>query len=83
MAKNVVDFEPHEALFASGKDALIFYRKIAKQAMHDLKKGGRIYLELNQYLAEEIKEIVTDAGFENVEIKVDMSGNKRMLRAIK
>lgn len=83
MAKNVVDFEPHEALFASGKDALIFYRKIAKQAMHDLKKGGRIYLELNQYLADEIKEIVTDAGFENVEIKVDMSGNKRMLRAIK
>ena len=83
MAKNVVDFEPHEALFAPGTDALIFYRKIAKQAMHDLKKGGRIYLELNQYLAEEIKEILTNAGFENVEIKVDMSGNKRMLRAIK
>ena len=83
MHASVLDFEPHAALFAGGEDPLIFYRKIAENALRNLKSGGRLYFELNQYFAKEIKDIVENLGFEKVEIKIDMSGNSRMLRAYK
>jgi len=83
MHASVLNFEPHAALFADGEDALIFYRKIAENALRNLKSGGRLYFELNQYFAKEIKEIVESLGFEKTEIKIDMSGNNRMLRAYK
>lgn len=83
MHASVLNFEPHVALFAEGEDALIFYRKIAENALRNLKSGGRLYFELNQYYAKEIKEIVANIGFCDVEIKTDMSGNSRMLKALK
>lgn len=83
MHSNVLDFEPHAALFAEGENPLVFYRVIARNAFNNLKPGGRLYFELNQYLANEIKEIVANTGFCDVEIKTDMSGNSRMLKALK
>lgn len=82
MHDNVLKFEPHEALFGGEKDPLIFYKSIAEYGIKNLKSGGRIYFELNQYFAEEIKNILENYGYASVEIKKDMSGNWRMLKAI-
>lgn len=83
MHANVLDFEPEMALFVEDNQALIFYNEIAEKAQRYLKSGGYLYFELNENYADETFEIVTDIGFEAVEIKLDLQGKKRMLKAIK
>lgn len=84
IAPHVLDHEPMIALAANGADALIFYRAIAELAMgSSLQSGGRIYFELNTYQHEAIHQIVAEAGFIDVEVKNDLQGLPRMLRAIK
>ncbi len=80
MKKNVLDFEPKNALFVDDNDPLLFYISIAELAKLNLKDGGRIYCEINQYLAKETAQIFTDAGFKTI-IKTDLNGNDRMLKA--
>lgn len=79
--KNVLAYEPHLALFVADDDALIFYRKIAEFAMSNLKDSGTLYFEINQYLGKESVELVKCIGFKNVELRQDLSGNDRMLKA--
>ena len=78
--KNVLDNEPHLALFVSDNDALIFYRKIAQFALNNLEKNGYLFFEINQYLGQETTELLHNIGFKNIELKQDIYGNDRMIR---
>lgn len=82
MDENVVKFEPHSALFVPDENPFIFYKRIIELAENNLKKGGSIYVEINQNLAEETKSLFENS-FPNVELKKDISGNNRMIKAIK
>lgn len=81
MQMNVLDFEPHQALFVSNEDPLIFYRKIGEFAKTHLKPSGHLYFELNEFYAEATKELIQNLGFKNVEIIQDLSEKNRMLKA--
>lgn len=77
--KNVLDFEPHLALFVDDNDALIFYRKIAELAQKNLLKNGQLYFEINQYLGKEMITLLEQYQFVNIELKKDIYGNDRMI----
>lgn len=76
---NVLEYEPHLALFVEDNDALLFYRKIAELAKKNLKENGKLYFEINQYLGKETVELLEDLGFMNIELKKDIYGNDRMI----
>jgi release factor glutamine methyltransferase len=78
--KNVLDYEPHLALFVEDTDALLFYRKIAQLALKNLTPNGLLFFEINQYLGKETVELLQNIGFKNIELKKDMYGNDRMIR---
>jgi len=80
MQKNVLEYEPPEALFVRDDAPLVFYEKIAQLAVRNLKNGGTLFLEINQYLGEETKEVLARNGFVELEIKKDFFGNFRMLK---
>lgn len=82
MQPNVLDFEPHLALFVENEDPLIFYDKIAVFAKNKLSKKGALYVEINQTLGEETSALFAQYGF-NVELRKDISGNDRMIKAVK
>lgn len=77
--KNVLDYEPHLALFVDDSDALLFYRKIAQLALKSLTPNGKLFFEINQYLAKETVELVEQLGFKNIELRKDFIGNDRMI----
>lgn len=81
--KNVLAYEPHLALFVADDDALIFYKKIAELALESLIENGALYFEINQYLGQETVSLVKNLGFSSVELRKDLSGNDRMLKAVK
>ncbi|MDI1255019.1 MAG: peptide chain release factor N(5)-glutamine methyltransferase [Flavobacterium sp.] len=80
--QNVLGHEPHLALFVSDDDALIFYQKIADMAQKSLSKNGILYFEINQYLGNEMIQLLEDKGFEKLELKRDIYGNDRMVKAV-
>lgn len=79
--ENVLQFEPHLALFVEDDDALLFYRMIARFAKKHLRKGGWLYFEINQYLGSETSALLVSEGFVNVLLRKDIYGNDRMIRA--
>ncbi|GGF73550.1 peptide chain release factor N(5)-glutamine methyltransferase [Wenyingzhuangia marina] len=81
MQKNVLEFEPHLALFVEDNDPVIFYKKIAELAISAIKPKGALYYEINQYLGKETIELLKQIGFKNIELKKDMFGNDRMIKA--
>jgi release factor glutamine methyltransferase len=84
LSKNVIDFEPHRALFVDGDDDIIFYKKIIDMCKHKLKSKGRLYFELNPLTAVLVHDYAVHAGlFSAVEMIHDMSGNIRFLKAIR
>ena len=80
--KNVLDNEPHLALFVEDFDALVFYRKIISLAMKNLNEDGQLFFEINQYLGSEMIAILQENDFESVELRKDIYGNDRMTRAV-
>jgi release factor glutamine methyltransferase len=78
--KNVLDNEPHLALFVENNNALIFYKKIAELAKINLNKNGQLFFEINQYLANETVELLKKTGFKNIILKNDIYGNNRMIK---
>ena len=76
---NVLEFEPHLALFVDDSDALLFYRKIAQLAIKNLSENGKLFFEINQYLGKETFDLLVNLGFRNVELKKDIYGNNRMI----
>jgi release factor glutamine methyltransferase len=83
MEPNVLDFEPHAALFVPDDDALLFYERIADVARALLRGGGELYFEINRAKGEEIRRLLRGKGFTRVEVRKDISGNDRMARAVK
>lgn len=83
IAPNVLNNEPHQALFVKDDNALIFYKKIASLALQNLKSNGVVYFEINQYLGESTRMLLENMGFTQVELKKDMFGNDRMLKGVK
>jgi release factor glutamine methyltransferase len=81
--KNVLDNEPHLALFVEDNDALIFYRKIAQLAQKNLNPKGQLYFEINQYLGQEMLDLLRGMGFKNCELRQDIYGNDRMIQCSK
>lgn len=77
--KNVLEYEPHLALFVEDNDALLFYRKIAQLAQKNLTKSGKLYFEINQYLGKETTELLENLGFQNIKLIKDIYGNDRMI----
>lgn len=82
MQKNVLDHEPETALYVKNDDALIFYKKITELAQISLNTGGALFFEINQYLSEETNNLVENFAFE-AELKKDIFGNYRMLKAVR
>ena len=78
--KNVLDNEPHLALFVDDNDALVFYRKIAELAQKNLSPNGQLFFEINQYLGKEMMELLEKMNFKNIELRKDIYGNDRMIR---
>jgi release factor glutamine methyltransferase len=78
--KNVLDNEPHLALFVEDNDALIFYRKIAELAQKNLSDSGQLYFEINQYLGKEMIDLLEKMNFKDIELRKDIYENDRMMR---
>lgn len=79
--KNVLDNEPHLALFVEDDDALIFYRKIAELAQKNLVPSGQLYFEINQYLGKETVALLDELQFKNTQLRKDIYGNDRMTKS--
>ena len=78
--KNVLDNEPHLALFVEDEDALVFYKKIAQLAHKNLTTNGMLFFEINQYLGPETVALLEQLQFKDIELRKDMYGNNRMIR---
>ncbi len=83
MHKNVLDHEPHGALFAPEENPLIFYRRIVDLADGHLKRGGKLYFEINQAFGPDIVQLLQDRGYTGVKLRKDLNDNDRMIRAIR
>ncbi|MDR7128432.1 release factor glutamine methyltransferase [Algoriphagus sp. 4150] len=81
MHKNVLDFEPGLALFVSDGDPLIFYRIIAGKGKQLLKRGGKLYFEINEKYGKEVVGLVEDLGFSEVKVLKDLNGKDRIVVA--
>jgi len=82
MDAHVLQFEPAIALFVPINDPLLFYKKIVFLATQHLNNGGILFFELNPIFALEVKSLMENYGFQDVEIKQDMFGKNRMARGI-
>ncbi|MGK7393208.1 MAG: peptide chain release factor N(5)-glutamine methyltransferase [Candidatus Cyclobacteriaceae bacterium M3_2C_046] len=83
MSKNVLTFEPPQALFVPDHDPLMFYKKLIEKARHHLNPSGKLYLEINQAFGPEIKNLMEQNYFGSVEIIKDIHNNDRMVRGHK
>ncbi|MDB5135384.1 MAG: prmC [Mucilaginibacter sp.] len=81
MHTNVTDFEPHTALFVPENAPLIFYKAIADFAADHLEKGGLLFFEINESYGEQIVELLNNKSFKNIELRKDMNGRYRMIKA--
>jgi release factor glutamine methyltransferase len=80
---NVLDHEPHTALFVSDTDPLVFYRVIGQLAFDNLSGTGSLFFEINQYLGRETVQLLKEIGFTDVQLRKDIFGNDRMMKACK
>ncbi len=83
MQPNVLDHEPHGALFVPDNDPLIYYRKITDLADGHLNKGGSLFFEINRAYGADVAQLLRDRAYIDVEIKKDFNGNDRMVKASK
>ena len=81
MERNVLDYEPGQALFVPDNDPLLFYKAIAAYAAQSLERGGKLYLEINQRFGNEVKRLLQDNGFDEVRIIEDSYGKVRFAAA--
>ena len=81
MHSNVLNYEPHLALFVPDDRPLLFYEQIAILAQQYLKPKGRLFFEINQYLAAEMQVMLAQKNFTEITLRQDLSGNNRMLCA--
>ena len=79
MHANVLNFEPHLALFVPDEDPLLFYRAIGTWGQQLLKKGGKLYLEIYENLADELVALLQSLGYSQVQVYPDLNGKNRMI----
>ena len=78
MHRNVLDHEPHLALFVFDEDPLLFYRVIAKKAKMVLKPGGKLYLEINEALGRDVEKLMESSGYSQVRVLKDLNDKERI-----
>ena len=81
MHSNVLDWEPHTALFVPDSDPLLFYRTIAKKGLTLLKPGGTLYFEINRAHGAETVDMLAGLGYTDIELRKDFAENDRMIKA--
>lgn len=81
MRRNVVDYEPHMALFVSDDDPLIFYRSIARTSRRMLRCGGGLYFEIYESLVAEMCDMLRSEGYADIAVREDFRGKPRMICA--
>lgn len=79
MERNVLDYEPHEALFVRDDDPLVFYQKIVELALILLAPGGKLYFEINPLNSSQLKELLSLKGFHDIELIKDSFGKDRFI----
>lgn len=82
MQKNVLDYEPHIALFAPPEDPLYFYRRIGMLAKAKLSSGGQLFFEVHQDYGQQVAGLLRTLGFGQTELRKDLYGRPRMIRAV-
>ena len=80
MDKNVLNYEPADAIFVSDENPLSFYERIAEIAKSSLNADGSLYLEINPRHSQELKEMLEEKGFKNINIVLDSFGKKRFIK---
>ncbi|MDO6390608.1 peptide chain release factor N(5)-glutamine methyltransferase [Pontibacter sp. BT731] len=80
MRANVLAFEPHLALFVADEDPLKFYKRIAEVGVGLLKKGGRLYFEINEQYGQEVRQLLLQAGFAQAQVVQDLFGKDRIVK---
>ena len=81
MDNNVLNYEPHNALFVKDDNPLIFYKQIAKFSLKHLNKGGTVFFEIHHSMGLKIVELLASLGFVDVELKKDLQQKDRMVKA--
>ena len=79
MGRNVVDFEPHTALFVDDNDALCFYRSIAQNSLTMLREGGGLYFEIYEQFGAQIAAMLEQMGYRDIVVAKDIFGKERMV----
>ncbi|MDB5226100.1 MAG: protein-(glutamine-N5) methyltransferase [Bacteroidota bacterium] len=79
MSSSAVQFEPHLALFVKNNNPLLFYDRIAEYSLSHLTPNGKLYFELNEFNANEVRNLIEQKGFKNIVIRKDLAGKERML----
>ncbi len=83
MHTNVLKYEPENALFVSNENPLIFYERIAEFAHKYLVKNGKLFFEINEYLSDEMYNLLEHNGFEDIKLRKDINGKMRMILCVK
>jgi release factor glutamine methyltransferase len=81
MPDSVLDHEPDLALFVSDEDPLVFYREIGHLAAQKLKARGQLFYECNEFNAPQVVALLEELGYRKIELRQDLSGKDRMIRA--
>ena len=82
MEKNVLDYEPHLALFVPDEDGLVYYSRIATVGRDLLMPNGKLYFEINREKGDETKRMLEELGYSSVEVIKDINRNDRIVKAI-
>ena len=82
MQKNVLNHEPHIALFVKDQDPLLFYRSIASFAQNQLVNNGKLFFEIHEKMGEEVLKMLLAKGGDHIQIKKDFQGKDRMVKAV-
>ena len=80
MKLNVLDYEPHGAIFVDDDDTLLYYRAVSEFARTHLDVGGSLFFEINRAYGNDVARILVEMGFGEVEIMKDMAGNDRFVK---
>lgn len=81
MMPNVLDHEPHMALFVENEDALLFYREIGNAGLNYLKPGGKLFFEIHEALGTETFKMLKELGYKQIQLRKDLQGKDRMVMA--
>ena len=83
MRPNVIDWEPHMALFVEGSDPLLFYHRIAELGLMKLSERGQVFVEIQETMSDAVVSLFRARGYREIEARRDLSGRDRMVKARK